>query len=128
MRSRANWIGLALVVGLAGCNEDGPSTAEVSNAAKEQVRAALNLRPESTLFTNVFIGEPRDGAVVFCGTVQGQTADGGTVAPRRFVMSTDPVRWLHFEKAEPEDLVDLTSTNIFVDQWANYCAGAEEVK
>lgn len=128
MRNRTRWTAIFVTLWFAGCDQDGVSTAEVSNAAKEQVRSALNLTPGSALFTNVFIGKPRDGEVVFCGTVEGQAADGRRLAPRRFVLSTEPVRWLHFEKAEPEDLVDLTSTDMFVDHWANHCAGAEEVK
>lgn len=86
----------------------------------------MGLTSQSTLFTHVFVGSPRDGEVVLCGTVEGKTGDGTAVDPRRFVAGTDPARWLHFETpadANQVDRIGPTAMNMFVDEWAKFCAG-----
>ena len=82
---------------LAACDQGGLTSADVQNAAKERVREALGLAPEAVLFTQTFVGEPVDGDTVVCGTVEGKTADGRVVTPRRFIAAADPARWVKFE-------------------------------
>lgn len=83
---------------LGGCgDEGGMSTADVQSAAKERVRAELGLTTESVLFTETFVGQPVDGDITICGTVEGRTSDGRAVTARRFIAAADPARWVKFE-------------------------------
>ena len=110
----------------AGCGaEDGVSTADVQQAAKERVRTALQLRPDAVLFTETFVGEPLDGDPVLCGTVSGKRADGSEVAPRRFIAATDPARWVKFDPAQ--GMAPPTQPDMFVE-WHTSCAGEQAVK
>ena len=110
----------------AGCgSEAGLSTAEVQSAAKERVRGALRLTPESALFANVFVGEPVNGDTVLCGTVSGKRADGTEITPRRFVAATEPARWLKFDPAAGLDLPSQPAKFI---EWHTRCAGEQEVR
>lgn len=116
----------ALIVSLAACDRGGLSTAEVTAAAKERVRQSLGLGVQNALFTDVFVGRPKDDDVVICGTVSGARPDGATLGPRRFVAATDPARWIHFEtaaEAGQPDEIGRTSTDMFVDEWSRYCVG-----
>lgn len=88
----------AATIMLAGCGDEGGlTTADVQSAAKERVREELGLTPQSVLFTETFVGQPIDDDVVICGTVEGKTADGRTITPRRFIAAADPARWVKFE-------------------------------
>lgn len=111
---------------LVACGSSGVSTADVQTAAKERIRRTLGLTREATLFTDVFVGTPRDGEVVMCGTVQGKKADGAAIGPRRFVVGTDTAEFLYFETLQDTrepDTIGKTAMNMFVDEWARHCAG-----
>ena len=107
---------------LAGCESGGLSTAEMQEAAKERVRESLGLTQESALFTEVFVGEPVDGDTVLCGTVEGTTADGTRIRPRRFIVATEPARWLKFE---PVDGNVLPSQPDMFAEWHTTCLGEQ---
>lgn len=127
--TRTKWTKFLAIISLGlivACDSGGLSTLDVQTAAKERVRRSLGLTGETALFTDVFVGSPRDGEVVLCGTVKGEKPDGSTVGPRRFVAGTDPAQWLHFETAAEVgevDTIDPTAMNMFVDEWAKFCAG-----
>lgn len=129
MTVNRNWAKLWAVAAAAlvvACDSGSLSTADVQAAAKERVRNSLGLTSRTALFTDVFVGAPRDGEVVLCGTVGGEKPDGTTVGPRRFVAGTDPAQWLHFETAAEvgeADTIGPTAMNMFVDEWAKFCAG-----
>lgn len=114
-------IGAAL---LAACDSDGLSTVDVMTAAKERVRQSLELTEDSTLFTNVFVGEPVEGDIVVCGTVEGRHADGSIVEPRRFIAATDPARWIKFEPVN--NPIIPSQPDKFIE-WNPTCAGKEAV-
>ena len=116
---------LAPLLALAACNGGGLSTAEMQAAAQERVRQSLGLTTESALFTNVFVGEPLDGDTVLCGTVEGMTAEGDRIAPRRFIAATDPARWLKFE---PVDGNILPSQPDKFVEWHTTCAGEQATR
>lgn len=119
-------LGAALTCPASGCDGPGLSTTEVKAAAKERVRKSLGLRADQNLATDIFVGKPKDGDTVICGTVSGLTAQGTWVHSRRFVAATDPARWIQFEtpaEARTPDRIGHTSTDMFVDEWAKYCAG-----
>jgi hypothetical protein len=116
---------LSLLLLAASCGDNGLSTAEFQQAAKERVRAALNLTPESTLFTNVFVGKPAKGDMVLCGTVQGQRADGSDIGPRRFIVATDPARWLKFEPIDDDALPSQPDKFL---EWSTSCTDEAEVR
>lgn len=105
---------------LTACDGGGLSTAEMREAAEERVRQSLGLTEESALFTDVFVGEPVDGDTVLCGTVEGRTAEGAAIAPRRFIAATDPARWVTFE---PVDGAILPSQPDKFAEWHTTCAG-----
>lgn len=109
---------------LTSCGET-PSTADVQRAAKERVREALKLTPESVLFANVFVGEPAKGDMVLCGTVSGRTAEGRKIEARRFIAAIEPARWLAFE---PADGLDTPSRPDKFLEWHTSCLGEEEVR
>lgn len=111
----------ALLMGIAACSEGGLTTDELQNAAEERVRDSLGLTAQSTLFTNVAVGRPRDGDPVLCGTVSGETAAGETIPPRRFIAATDPAHWIKFEPAA--QLQPSTAPDMFVE-WETYCSNA----
>lgn len=124
--NKALLAGLAASGLLAACGSGGVSTNDAQAAAKQRLARSLGLTKEATLLTDVFVGTPRDDDPVMCGTVQGRKADGAAVGPRRFVMGTDPAGWLYFETlqdARQPDTIARTSTDMFVDEWARYCAG-----
>lgn len=116
---------LLLLLLAASCSDNGLSTTEVEQAAKERVRMALRLTPESTLFTNVFVGKPAKDDMVLCGTVQGQRADGSEIRPRRFIVATDPPRWLKFEPIDDDPLPSQPDKFL---EWSTSCAGEAEVR
>ena len=116
---------LVMALALAACEENGVTTAEVQDAAKDRVRQSLGLTPESTLFTSVYVGQPLNGDTVLCGTVEGRRADGTTITPRRFIAATDPARWVKFEPVTAADIPGWT--HMFVE-WDSTCAGESELR
>lgn len=115
-------ISLALLV---ACSQDqGLSTAEVRRAAEERVRAALDLKQGATLFTNVFVGEPIGGDTILCGTVEGTRSDGTPISKRRFIVATDPAKWMVFEPAG--GATSPSQPDKFLE-WHTSCLGEEEV-
>ena len=103
---------------LAGCSADGLSTNEVVRAAEERVRQKYGLGPDAQLATEVFVGSPRDGDTVICGTVTGAGAGGTAIPPQRFVAATDPARWMKFEEADPAMRVPRPAKFI---EWETNC-------
>jgi hypothetical protein len=110
----------ALALTATGCDGGGLSTADVQQAAKERVRESLDLTQESTLFTDVFVGEPTNGDTVICGTVEGSRADGARIAPRRFIAATDPARWIKFDPANGNVLPSQPDKFL---EWHTTCLG-----
>lgn len=89
-----------LAVGLvvSGCADGGMSTEEVRQAAIERAREELGVPTATPLEATVWTGGEHEGDVVVCGTVSDRSA-GTTAVPQRFAASTDPFRWLVFERA-----------------------------
>lgn len=108
----------------SACTDDGVTTAEVQDAAKERVRHELGLTPESALFTETHVGQPLNGDTTLCGIVEGRRADGTAITPRRFIVATDPGRWVKFEPVTAADIP--ASTDKFVE-WGPTCAGARDL-
>ena len=112
---------VAGAVALAGCGGEGLSTADVQTAAKERVRDQLGLTEASALFTDTFVGQPLNGDTVICGTVEGTTADGATITPRRFIAATDPARWVKFEPVT--DAIIPSRPQKFIE-WDDVCVAS----
>lgn len=123
--SRATIVTAALLMLLSACQEGGLSTADAATAAKERVRQSLGLSEDAALFTNIFVGRPVKDDRTLCGIVEGRRADGSRVAPRRFIAAVEPARWIKFE---PVSTADLPSQPDKFVEWANVCAGQEEVR
>jgi hypothetical protein len=102
------------------CAEDGLSPAELNEAAKERVRQALELTPDSALFSTTFVGRSGDEPIL-CGRVEGRRADGTRIDPRRFMAATDPARWVRFDLPQQEGHSEYQ----FEKDWAHLCAGAQ---
>lgn len=110
---------------LVACSEGQElSTADVRRAAEERVRAALDLKEDATLFTNVFVGEPVGGDTILCGTVEGTRSDGTPISKRRFIVATDPAKWMVFEPAG--GATSPSQPDKFLE-WHTSCLGEEEV-
>ena len=104
---------------LAGCGSEGISTAEAEAAAEQRVRTKFGLPPQAQLSTDIFVGAPREGETVLCGTVSpGKGA--AAFPPQRFVAATDPARWLVFEEAA--DPMRRPEPNMFAE-WLTHCHG-----
>lgn len=90
---------LAAALGLAACgaNEPGLSTADIVAQAEAHVREELELSERAALFTDVFIPGYEDGELMVCGNVSGSRPGGPPIAPRRFIVQLDPVRWVAWE-------------------------------
>ena len=110
---------VAIALALPAC-EDGVSTAEVEEAAKAHVRQNFNVSAETPLSVDVFVGRPREGETVLCGTVSAETSTS-EFRPQRFVAAVDPMRWLVFE---PAHSAMLPSQPDMFAEWANLCTGA----
>lgn len=130
MMTRTKWTKFLAMVSfglIVACDSGGLSTADVQTAATERVRASLGLTADSTLFTDIFVGRPKDDDVVLCGTITGKTAGGSQVGPRRFVAAADPARWLYFEtpaEVGQVDRIDPTAMpSMFFDAWSRLCTG-----
>lgn len=119
------WTAIAASALLAGCGSEGLSTSDVQAAAKERVREKLALTPQSTLFTETFVGRPVDGDTTLCGTVEGKRADGTSVPPRRFIAATEPGRWLKFGAADGP--TPPTHSDKFAN-WTEICGGEQEIR
>ncbi|MBA2772219.1 MAG: hypothetical protein M3428_03375 [Pseudomonadota bacterium] len=83
---------------LGGCESGGTSTREMEAAAIAHARQELGLAETVPLEATVWIGEPREGQTVMCGTVSDRSPGGGA-PPQRFAATSDPVNWLIFEGA-----------------------------
>ncbi len=113
------------VLPLLACGEGaGMTSADAKEAAKERVRQSLGLTQQSALFSKVFVGKPVGGDTVLCGVVEGNRADGSAIKPRRFIVATDPGRWLKFGPADADILPSKPDKFI---EWHPTCAGEEEV-
>lgn len=109
---------------LAACGDEGGlTTNDVQTAAKERVRDQLGLTPQSVLFTETFVGQPVDGDTVICGTVEGTTADGQAVTPRRFIAAADPARWVKFEPVTNSALPSQPQKFV---EWYGTCAPKDD--
>lgn len=82
---------------LAACDQDGTSTQDVKEAAAERVREELGLAADAPLETSVWTGQEFAGELTVCGTVSSAGAQG--FPPKRFIATTDPLRWQVFEDA-----------------------------
>ena len=103
---------------LAACETGGTSSAEAEQAAEQQVRERFGLGENAEMETNVFVGTPRDGETILCGTVR--PAAGATFPPQRFIAETDPARFLVFEKAG--SLAAPSQPGMF-PEWEVHCSG-----
>lgn len=90
---------LAAALGLAACGSDEPglSTADIIARAEAHVRDELGLSDQAALFTDVFVAGYEDGELMVCGNVSGTRPNGPPIAPRRFIVQLDPVRWVAWE-------------------------------
>ncbi len=113
---------LGIAAGLAACSDDGLSTDEARDAARQRLAQELRLSPDATLLSEVFVGREREGERVLCGRVGGTRADGSRVGARRFIIALDESQWLAFEPTGAA--TQLTPVDMF-PQWAELCAGAE---
>lgn len=117
------WLGFAVAgafsLGLVGCGDEnqGLSTAEISERAKEHVREELGLGRNAALFTDISVPGYEDGELVVCGSVSGQRENGALVARRRFIMQLEPARWVAWER-EPTSEVAVSD---FPDKWSAIC-------
>ena len=112
-----------LCLALPACGSEAEiSTAEARSAAEQRVREKYGLPPQAPLSTEIFVGEPRDGEPVLCGTTRPGEGAGQSFPPQRFVAATDPARWLVFEQAN--DPVRTAQPNMFLE-WGTHCAGEE---
>ena len=111
---------LMLGLAIAGCQDDGLSTAQVEEAAKERVRQKLGLNEETALFSTVWVGESRDGEMVLCGRVAGAPANGPAIPAQRFIAALDPARWVLFE---PASNVSLPAQKGSFVEWETACEG-----
>ena len=106
---------------LAGCERsDGLSSGELKRAAEQRVREKFNLAQDLPLSTETFVGNPRNGDVVICGTVKGAGAHAAAFPAQRFVAATDPARWLKFQDSDAP--VRTTQPDKFVE-WEGHCMG-----
>ncbi|MDT9600138.1 hypothetical protein [Sphingosinicella rhizophila] len=121
-----NWlVGLALstLILMGSCKENGLSTAEIQEEAKERVREQLGLTEEAALFTEMFVGKPLDGDTIVCGRVGGRRADGTVIVPRRFIAATDPGRWVKFEPVTDSTLPSRPQKFV---EWYGTCESKAE--
>jgi hypothetical protein len=116
-------LSLALVLPLAACGGGALSTKDMEQAAKEKARADLHLAADTPLEAKVWVGQPKDGQTVYCGTVS-DTTSGTMVPPQRFAATPEPLRWLVFEPAhEPM----IASQPDKYAAWGNLCTGGDRV-
>lgn len=115
---------IAAAAMLAGCAEEGFSTLQVEQAAETYARQKLGLGEDAELVSRVFVGEPVNGEMVMCGTVRGKRADGRAVEPQRFIVSTEPWKWLVFESAEKPPLPSQPGKFV---EWHTTCIGEQAV-
>lgn len=116
---------LACVMLFAACRDEGLSTAQVEEAAKERVRQKLGLNDETALFSNVWVGESRQGEMVLCGRVAGAPQNGAAIPPQRFIAAMDPARWVLFE---PASNVSLPAQPAKFVEWETACEGRQAVR
>ncbi len=119
-RAAAAFIAAAAM--LVGCAEKGVSTLQVEQAAEARARQKLGLGEDAELVSRVFVGQPVDGETVMCGMVRGKRADGRAVEPQRFIVSTEPWKWLLFESAEKPSLPSLPGKFV---EWHTTCLGEQ---
>lgn len=105
---------------LAACDSDGTSTRDARQAAEQQVRERFGLAEGVEMETNVFVGTPRDGETILCGTVR--PAAGANFPPQRFIAETDPARFLVFEKAG--SLTPPSQPGMF-PEWEIHCRSGD---
>ena len=105
---------------LAACDSGGTSTADAERAAEQQVRERFGLAENAEMETTVFVGTPRDGETILCGSVR--PAAGASFPAQRFIAETDPARFLVFEQAG--SLTPPSQPNMF-PEWEVHCAGNE---
>lgn len=107
----------ALALSLAACAEDGLSSEDASELARERVAAATGVATEALQVSELFVGE-RDADLYVCGVVQ-----GGRIAPRRFIAANDPQRIVMFERASE---IGQQGAYDFSLEWSLTCGqGAE---
>ena len=116
-------LSLAFALPLAACGGGALSTKDMEQAAKDKARQQLHLAADVPLEAKVWVGQPKDGHTVYCGTVS-DTSSGTSVTPQRFAATPDPLRWLVFEPAH-EPMLPAQPDKYAA--WGNLCTGADRV-
>lgn len=116
MRSFQVVLAAASLASVAACNGGGVSTEDVKQAAAERAREELGLPADAPLETSVWKGEPFAGESTVCGTVS--SAGGQEFPPKRFIATTDPLRWQVFEDAHSPTVASQPGK---FPEWSQIC-------